>query len=184
MINEEPIKSPFTVLVDTAESQPFTFQGIVGDAKQKYRPIIVRCERRSLGRHPNSRGDYSIDGMQYQVGVERKAVEDLWGTLLGWDDEKDQELGTCGRRERFKKELENLEKLECGLVVVEGSLATCLSEVPEWGEKPPEQNRKTLNRTIISMMQSYRVQWLFCDSRRLAEVETYRWLDRYWRKHI
>ena len=184
MISVEPVACPFKILVDTAEGQPFTFDNINSDSKDDFRPIAITTEFRCLGRFPNGRGDYSIDGMSFQIGIERKSVEDLWGTLLGWETDYQRERGGTGRRDRFKKELENLEKLESALVVVEASLASCLEQVPEWGERPAEHNRKTLNRTIISMMQSYRVPWLFCDSRRLAEVETFRWLDRYYRKHI
>jgi len=174
----EPIASPFTILVDSAESQPFTFDGINSDAKDGFRPIAVSCKWTSLGRSPHGRGDYSIEGYSYHVGIERKSQEDLWGTLLGWEDNPER----TGRRDRFKGELANLEKLDCSLVVVEASLGRCIEEVPEWGVKTAKTNRKILNRTIISFMQDYRVPWLFCDSRRLAEVETYRWLARFWRK--
>ena len=56
------INCPFTILIDTGESRPFTFQDIKSDANQNLRPFAVRTKRACLGRHPDSLGDYTIDG--------------------------------------------------------------------------------------------------------------------------
>lgn len=62
-------------------------------------------------------GDYSVKGFESSVAVERKAVLDLFGSL--------------GReRERFKRELERLEKYERAWLVIEGSEEEVLSFQP------------------------------------------------------
>ena len=165
--------TPFTILIDSAEQQPFTFLGIKGDSAEEARPWIVKTEWRSLGRAPDGLGDYSLDGFLGRVHVERKSVEDCQGTILGFD----------GRRERFEKELANLEQCEAALVVVESSFQTVIQSVQQRGKKTQNQNAKTLMRSVLAYQQDYRVGWLFCDSRRLAEISTFRFLERFWRKH-
>lgn len=169
---EEPVKLPFTVIIDSAEGQPWSFQGIHADADKQYREWIVPTKRDSLGRHPLGLGDYSIEGFTKRIAVERKSIDDLWGTVLGWESDYDKQRHNAGRRERFEKELLNLSSIEVGLVVVEASLAQCIDEAPEWGVKSAAENRKSLHRSIISFEQKYTVRWCFCDTRRLAEVHT------------
>lgn len=179
----EPYRLPFTVLIDSNESQPWTFQNINGDADVDYRPLAVPTRWQSLGRYPHGLGDYSIEGFTERIAVERKSIDDLWGTILGWETEHDKKKSNVGRRARFEKELENLSKIDVGLVVVEATLGEVLNTVPEWGVKPAFDNRKTLSRSIIAYQQDYRAQWIFCDSRRMAEVITLRHLQRFFRKH-
>lgn len=180
--SEPPITCPFTILVDTAEQQPWTFQGIRGDAKDDYRPLAVPWRYSALGRHPNSLGDYSIDGYVGQVAIERKSMEDCWGTVMGWESARDQDRGTLGRRDRFKVELQNLAAVPVSAVFIEATLETCLQNMPSWGKRPAEINRKIFFRSVLSFQQDFRVQWLFVDGRRTAEVMAFRFLERFWRK--
>lgn len=178
----EPYHVPFTILVDSAESQPFTFQNITGDADKDYRPLAIQTEWCSLGRFPHSLGDYSIAGYIGRCHVERKSMEDCQGTVLGWETREQYAKGTPGRRARFKQELENLAKIEAGLVVVEASLADCMRMMPSYGKKSAELNAKIFFRSVQAFMQDYRVQWQFCDGRRMAEIACFRWLERFWEK--
>jgi ERCC4-type nuclease len=162
----------FTILVDTAEQQPFEFKGLRADASQGGQLLSVPTRLQSLGRHPNSLGDYSMDGWFGVVAVERKAVSDFQGTILGWD----------GSRDRFMCELENLSALAAPMVVVEGSLHECLTVPEHRSTKDPETNAKILLRTVLGMFQDFHVPFLFCDSRRLAEIATFRFFERFWRK--
>jgi len=172
---------PFTVLIDTGEQQPFTFQGIKTDASQGGKPLIVPTEWECLGRHPDSLGDYSIAGGKGRCHIERKSMDDAQGTLLGWE----------GRRERFECELQNLSEIECGVVIVECSRTMLFANAPgcdhadpsrRRGTKTVSQNAKALHRTVNAFQQDYRVQWIFSDSRRMAEIDAFRWLERWWKK--
>lgn len=166
---------PFTILIDSAEQHPFTFQGFRGDADLKGRPLIVPTEWKPLGRHPVSLGDYSLTGGEGRCHVERKSMADAHSTILGFGD---------GHRARFECELENLSKIEAGLVVVECSLADLLTNAPSYGKRTASQNAKALHRSLIAFIQDYRTPWQFCDGRRLAEQTTFRWLERWHRKQL
>ena len=106
-------------------------------------------------------------------------------TLLGWPklDEEGNQMRGSGRRERFEQELENLQKIQCAAVIVEGTMSDVLRGLKDYGKKTVQTQAKILYRSIIAMKQSYSVQWLMCDGRRAAEVTTFRWLERFWRKN-
>jgi len=174
---------PFTVLVDTAETAPYTFQGLRGRYKDKYQPLHVETKWQCLGRVPDSLGDYSIEGMVGRVHVERKSLEDVQSTVLGWTTKYERDEGLPGRRDKFKKELENLEKIEAPLVVIEATLEECLETMPQWGKKTSKLNAEGFNQSILAFLQDYKVNLLFAGSRRLAEVCTFRFLERFWNKH-
>jgi DNA excision repair protein ERCC-4 len=178
-----PELCPFTILVDSAEQQPWTFRGFKCDAAKKHRPLEVRWKWQSLGRHPNGTGDYSIEGFENRIGIERKSVDDCRGTILGWPKTEDGEELRSGRRDRFKQELENLSHLESACVVVEGTLEDVVLNVPDHGTKTQQTQAKILFRSIVSFQQDYPVQWVFCDGKRWAETFAFRWMERFWRHH-
>lgn len=175
-------ETPFTVLVDSNESHPFAFNGIRGDASEGARPLLVKTRFECLGRYPDSLGDYGVAGLVGSVGVERKSMEDAWGTVLGWETPSEREKELAGRRQRLEKELENLAKIPFGCVVVEAPFHACLEQMPSWGTKPAGTNAKIFNRSVLAYTQDYRVPWVFCGTRRHAERFTLRYLWRAWRK--
>lgn len=172
---DESIVCPFRVAIDSNEQHPFTFVGIKSDSDQKYKPLIVRTVWRSLGRHPYQFGDYSIEGFIGRVQVERKSIADCQGTLL--------DFRRGGNRERFEQELANLSKVEAALVVVEGSVGQVLSQENERRKREHRLVAKQLHRSILALMQDYQVPWFFAESRRMAEITTFRFLERFWKKH-
>jgi len=175
----------FTILIDTAEQAPFTFQGLKADADQKNRPLIVPTEFRAIGRHPDSLGDYSIESTVGGVGrchIERKSMEDAHSTILGFRKGPD---GGPSRRDRFEKELANLAEMEAAAVVIECDFQTLIAQAPVYGQRTAAQNAKTLYRSVLSYQQDYRqVQWLWCGSRRLAEKTVFYWFERWHRKQV
>lgn len=182
---ETPLPLPFTILIDTAEGQPFNFSGFRGDAKEKYRPLVPKTKWQALGRHPDSRGDYSIEGLERYVGVERKSLVDAQATILGFSKQRDgtYEVDT-GRRDRFEQELENLANLDYAAVIIEATLEQVVGLAPQWGKKPREHNAKILHRSILAYQQDHRVPWHFCDGRRWAELTCLRVLQRAYRKLV
>lgn len=168
IMGEEDIAEtcPFTVLVDVQEKHPFSFSEITG---ANGIPMLVPTQWKALG---TARGDYSIAGHEGRVHVERKSLDDAHGTILGWGE----------RRERFVAELENLAAMESAAVVLETSVDELLATAPQHGKRTASENRKTLFRQILAWQQDYRVPWFFAGSRQLAEVATFRVLERYWRQ--
>jgi ERCC4-type nuclease len=100
------------------------------------------------------------------IAIERKSQADLFGTL--------------GQgRERFERELERLAGLLWAAVMVEADWAEVLS-----GFDRSRLNPKTIHRSVIAWQQRYpSIHWWFCGDRRLAEVTTFRILERWWLKH-
>lgn len=183
----EPVDAGFVVLIDTAEQHPFPFTNLVADANQKYRPLVVRTKMVNLGRHPHSLGDYSIEGFYGRCHIERKSVEDAQATVLGWGkNDSEGEVIDMGRRKRFEKELENLAKIDAGIVLVEGTYEDCLNTMRSHGAKSAQENAKIFNRSVQSYMQDAVYKgcwWHFAGSRRTAERFAFQYLRRFWKKH-
>jgi hypothetical protein len=162
---------PFTILVDSAEGQPYTFDFIRCDSPNGDQVWEVTTQYACLGRHPHGLGDYSIDGMKGRVHVERKSPQDCVSTVLGFS----------GRRERFERELENLAKIEASIVMVECSIEDLFAISSQHTHQPTQVVAKQVNSSILAMMQDYRVPWFFAVSRRHAEISTFRFLKRFWK---
>lgn len=162
----KPLICPFTIAIDCQEKQPFSFTGLAG---RQGRTLQVPTVWKSLG---TSHGDYSIEGLEFGVGIERKSMEDAHGTFLGWGE----------RRARFERELEMLSTFSCSAIVVECTLSDLIENAPSFGVKSAAENAKTLFRTVLAWQFDFRVPWLFCKDRRMAEIATFRVLERHWRK--
>ena len=82
-----------TVVIDTREQAPYAFD-----------PLRVSVLRRAL-----PAGDYSLQGEETRVAIERKSLADYVASVVR-------------RRARFGRELRRLGRYELGCVVVEASL--------------------------------------------------------------
>ena len=154
----EPLLFPARIVIDTREQRPFAFASIRADARQGRRPVQVETIRRAL-----AAGDYSIDGHESTIAVERKSVADLFGTL--------------GKgRERFVRELDRLATYAVAAVVVEGEWSDVLLAPPDRSQLNP----KTIYRSVIAWQQRYpRIHWWMVPGRAVAETTTFRILERF-----
>lgn len=181
--------TPFTILRDRREQHPWRFLGIHSDSRDGGLPWTVKCEEHWLG---DGMGDYTLAGMEveddaanetngtsWRVSIERKSLEDLFGTILG-------------RREQFKTELANLDRMECAAVVVEADWQMVREYTPVYWlcdgltEKEMDHRRKTIFRSILAWQQPNRfprVHWWLMPGARAAEVAAFRILERFWRIH-
>jgi len=181
----KPYVPKFSIAVDSNEGQPWTFTGIKCDWKnaqtidgeRHIREIQVEMVWKSLGRYPYSQGDYSVVGLEDEVAIERKSIQDAWSTFVSYDTSEG-----IGRTSMFERELENLSAMDAAIVIIEGSLQACMAETPEYSSKPPNVLTKLFHRRSLALIQDYGVPFLFCDTRRLAEISAYRFLERYHRK--
>lgn len=151
---------PFSVIVDSREQSPFMFRGFRADAKDKHRPLVVRTTVAAL-----KSGDYSIEGFEHRVAVERKSLADLFGTL--------------GQgRERFERELQRLNEMEFAAVVIEAGWSSIISNPPTQSKLSP----KTVFRSVIAWQQEFPgIHWWALDTRNLAEHCCFRILERFWK---
>jgi ERCC4-type nuclease len=162
-VAEDTYICPYTIVIDSREQRPFLFTGIRSDARHGKRVLAVQLVRKGL-----ASGDYSLEGFEDKVAVERKGLSDLYSSL-GKD------------RRRFNRELERLAAYDFAAVVIETDWDTIINRPPERSKLRP----KRVFRTVIAWQQRYpRVHWWACPGRRFAEIVTLRLLERYWRDHL
>lgn len=170
--------APFTVVIDTREQAPYSFTGIKtdvsstrkrkGQSKPQSLPLIVPTVVETL-----KSGDYSIRGHELSISVERKSLQDLYGTL-------------SQRRKQFVAELERLNEMPFAAVVVESGWESVLRSPATIVDNGPHHVSqllpKTIYRSILAWQQRYvHVHWLMCPARWFAERTTFRILERYWK---
>jgi DNA excision repair protein ERCC-4 len=128
--------SPFVIVIDTREPPhtAWTFEGI---------PTVRRCLRA---------GDYSVEGLEDRVSIERKEAGDLVATL------------TFGR-ERFERELEILATYDRAAIVIEGDLESII----EWKYRS-SVSPAALVGSFASIWARYGVPVVFAGSRRNAQI--------------
>ena len=142
------------IIIDTREQKGYDFTSIT--------PIPPLTIIRTL-----KTGDYSLDGFEDQITVERKSLADAFNSI--------------GKgRERFVRELERMAELNYSAVVIEA----------EWNDivrHPPTRsklNPKSVYSSIIAWQQRYGIHFWCCPGRAFAEKTTYRILERYWKDHM
>ena len=125
-----------TIVVDTREQEPYPF-----DSEG------VTATRRAL-----PAGDYSLDGWEDQVAVERKTLEDLVSTVIRF-------------RERFRTELERLAGYSSACIVVEANLSDILARRYRSGAHP-----NAVLGSVLSIVVDFRVPVFFCSDRQGARA--------------
>lgn len=160
---DELLFAEFEVIVDSNEDHPWTFQGITSSARQGSRELIIKTHRKRL-----ETGDYSIVGHETEIAIERKSLEDLYGTV-------------AGRRENFEKEHQRMQQIlsfgGVAAVVIEASLDKALDDAPMYTSYKPT----ALLGTWVWWQMRYGVPWCWCGTRAHAELVCYRMLDAFWR---
>lgn len=142
----KPLAPPFKIVVDSREQAPFPFEGLV-------------TVRKKL-----DAGDYSIEGLEHKVAVERKNKSDAWGCM-------------ADSRARFERCAERLAALDRALIVVECSLA-------DFCVRPHQIERVNVASAVggyISIMVRYGIPVVWCDTRAYAERVTARFLASYFK---
>lgn len=153
---------PFTVVIDSREQLPYEFSGMT-DAKTSD-ALVVPVTSKGL---PS--GDYSLDGYESAIAIERKSLEDLYGSV------------THGR-ERFEREIGRLnEGYKFAAVVIEASHDEILHPEkydPAWSNRTKPAS---VEGTVVAWSIRYpRVHWWPCGSRGGAEERVFRVLKRFW----
>ena len=150
------------IVIDTREQLNYTFSAIRADSREGGGILTVPTRIATL---PS--GDYSLEGYEALIAVERKSKADAFSTI-----------GTANR-ERFVRELERLAEYQFAAVVVEAEWSEIVSNPPSHTQVQP----KTLLRSVLAWEQRYpRVHWHFVPGRDAGEVMTYRILERFWRE--
>ena len=156
---------PFTIVVDTREQLPYTFSGMTGSSGEILNVPTVRAGLES--------GDYSIQGLEDRVAIERKSLEDCYGSVT-WE------------RDRFSREIERLNDLAAGgfaAVVIEADWR----EILDPAEHRPGWINQTEPRSVVGTIDSWsirypRVHWIPAGDRRGGECRTFSLLRRFWQE--
>ena len=122
---------PATIIIDTREQEPYSFD-----------PRLAAAVRRVL-----PAGDYSIDGLESAVAVERKTLDDFVSTVIH-------------SRDRFRHELRKLGGYRAACVVVEAGLPDILQKRYR-GEAHPN----AVLGSALSIILDFRVPVFFCGNR-------------------
>jgi len=138
-----------TIIEDTREQKGYSFANI------EPKPKVISKGLKS--------GDYSIQGMETEIAVERKSKADAF-----------QSFGR--NRKRFERELVRLSKMTFAAVVVEADWSEVLNNPP----KRTRLNPKTLFVSRIAWEQRHGIHFWFCFNREFAEKTTYRILERFY----
>jgi len=134
-----------TVVIDTREQLEYAFS--------------VPSVRRKL-----EAGDYSVEGFEDRVAVERKSMADFVSTVIRG-------------RKRFHKELEKLRHYEAACVVVEGNFRDLLE-----GRYLSDVHPNALAGSIASIIIDFGVPVYFCSDRQAACLFTETYLSRFYRR--
>lgn len=112
-------------------------------------------------------GDYSIEGMEHLICIERKSIGDLWSTLLGG-------------RERFLKEMDRALTIPSRYLVIEGSLKDvydgfCFSKVsPDF-----------ILASLTSLEHEYGIHVIYADKRKdICQWYIRRLVEKLYKKHM
>ena len=126
--------TPVTFIIDTREQEPLGFN-----------PQLVRPVRRAL-----PAGDYSVEGLETLVAVERKSLADFVSTLIH-------------ARERFHRELQRLTGYSRACVVVEADLADVLAGRYRGGAHP-----HALLGSALAITVDLGIPVFFCSNRQIT----------------
>ena len=143
-MTEKPLPA---IIVDTQEKRPFTFE--------KYPELIIKSAKLKTG-------DYSVEGLEDRVVVERKSKEDAYG-CVGSD------------RDRFERCLARMSKFHRAVIVIECSFEE-FAITPAYVERIDAQ---TAIHSFISWHCQYGVAPVWPGSRAWAERYTVRFLGSY-----
>ncbi len=110
-------------------------------------------------------GDYSIQGLEDEICVERKTMEDLVSTLTA-------------NRKTFIKECQRMEALRRKVIVIESTLARLKSRYLHSDAHP-----NSIFGTLVAIQERFDVHIMFAATRELAEEYTVSTLVKYHALH-
>ena len=135
-------------IIDTREQEPYEFD-----------TETIEVKRQAL-----DAGDYSLEGFEDQVCIERKSLSDYVQSVIK-------------QRDRFMKEVKKLSEIPHCCIVVEGNLSDIMGKRYRSGTHP----NSVLGATL-SLMIDHKIPVCFCSDRQLAKTFTEMYLKRVYRR--
>jgi ERCC4-type nuclease len=144
------------IVEDTREALPFRFSGV---------EVVRRCLET---------GDYSVEGFESEVVVERKGLGDFVGSLtMLWPKEDEH-----GRliESRFERELIRLREFSLARIVVEGSISEIIRH-----EYRADVHPNCIMGMAYKVENEFGIPIVWAESHRLGAVYTQGLLARWWK---
>jgi ERCC4-type nuclease len=135
-VGKKSEKRNVVVVIDDRERTPYAF------------PDAVTARLKT--------GDYSAQGFEQRVAIERKSLVDAYGSI-------------GGGRNRFEREVQRLAELEYGAIVIEATLAGFLEEPPAYSDMNP----RSALLSYLAWSVKYRVPVFFAGDRRHGNAVTW-----------
>lgn len=146
------MKDDYKIIIDTREQQPLFKIG-----KEAMRATLKT-------------GDYSIEGQEDNIAIERKSLGDLFGTL--------------GKgHSRFKKELERVQSLKYFAIVVEGTNSDVEKKNFE-GSYHSKMKGYVINKILFTIHIKYGIPIFYCDGRVECKRVVKSLLDSYYNIYV
>jgi ERCC4-type nuclease len=156
-MNNKTVPCGFTVVIDDREKLPYQFAALRATVRQGGGLLYVPTVRRRL-----EIGDYSIEGHEHDVAIERKSLEDLYQSVV--------------RRDNFVGRLEQMNNLRFAAVVVEATWLDVATAPPF----SSQMNPLSVVRSMIAWTVRFpRVHWIPAGGRAEGEAITFRLLEAY-----
>lgn len=155
-IKDKELRNKFIIIQDTREQKPLKF------------PKDIKVIKKSL-----ETGDYSINGYEDKICIERKSKVDAYGSL-------------SSGRERFENEYKRMALMDKALVIIESSFSDFMvSPYYYRGGKKIECkfNPVSAINTLISWYLDYNIGFIFADNHKMAMGFTLRFLEKYFIKN-
>lgn len=147
------------IIVDTREQTPWGFGGFTVRQKGQDIPVEICTVSRRL-----KTGDYSLEGYEDRIAIERKTVKDIVQTITH-------------HRDRFVRELERGDELEQFVVIIEGEWLDML----QYCGQETGMNPVSLDNSIIAYQLRYKAIWLWRPTVFTAAKTAWKIFDRFHR---
>jgi len=136
------------ILVDTSEGAPYNF----------YKPgMLPKCKRVKL-----KTGDYTIEGCEDRITIERKELSDFYKTIHS-------------KRQRFRRQLQRMSNMISAHIVLEATFDEMCTRIPVGCNMTPT----AILRTLTGFWHDYGVPTWFAGDRGGGEELTYRILENF-----
>tara|TARA_B100002019_G_scaffold264289_1_gene252982 strand:+ start:4162 stop:4665 length:504 start_codon:yes stop_codon:yes gene_type:complete len=146
-------KAPaYKVIKDTREQDGYTFESFTGRYTSCKGMVVKKLDT----------GDYSLEGLEDRLCIERKGRVSELAINLGKD------------KARFMREIERMQEFEFPFLILEFSLDDVIkfpegADIPEGNMSKVKITGKYLLKMLVEIQMNYNIPVYFCDNKRNAK---------------
>ncbi len=146
-------KAPaYKVIKDTREQDGYTFESFTGRYTSCKGMVVKKLDT----------GDYSLEGLEDRLCIERKGRVSELAINLGKD------------KSRFMREIERMQEFEFPFLILEFSLDDVIkfpegADIPEGNMSKVKITGKYLLKMLVEIQMNYNIPVYFCDNKRNAK---------------